>query len=127
MIQKDTDLRKLTARQVRVINVLMTAKDRSEAAKVAGISRKTLYKYLRQDSFKDELSKRKNELLEVLSCDLISLLNRAVETLADLLESKQENTRRLAAVNILDHAVRLQETTDLEQRISTLEEIINES
>ena len=125
MTQIDTEKRKLSARQIKAINSLLTSKDRSEAADQAGVSRKTLYRYLENEEFKRELSRRKNELLETGSCSLTAAVDRAISTLVELLDCKQPNIRRLTAVNILDHAVKLAELTDLEQRISRLEKSIN--
>ena len=125
MTQIDTEKRKLSARQIKAINSLLSAKDRSEAADQAGVSRKTLYRYLENEDFKRELSRRKNELLETGSCSLTAAVEKAISTLEELLDCKQPNIRRLTAVNILDYAVKLAELRDLEQRISRLEESIN--
>ena len=125
MTQIDTEKRKLSAGQIKAINALLTAKDRSKAADQAGVSRKTLYRYLENEDFKRELSRRKNELLETGSCALTAAVEKAISTLEELLDCKQPNIRRLAAVNILDHAAKYAEERDLEQRITALEKSIN--
>ena len=56
-----------------------------------------------------------------MKADETALLSaRAVETLSNLMESKDQKVRRLAAKNLLDHTQKLREQ-DIERRLTELE------
>lgn len=56
----------LTLKQTKAISYLLTTKNKAEAAKRAGISRDTLYRWLRDPNFVGEIEKQKEKLLERL-------------------------------------------------------------
>ena len=56
-----------------------------------------------------------------MKADKTALLSaRAVETLSNLLDSKNEKVKRMAAKNLLDHTQKLREQ-DIELRLTALE------
>ena len=112
----------LSEKQIIAIQVLMRSRTYLEAAKAAGVSRVTLYRWLKDDLFKAELSKQKNELIERSSRKLAGVLDQAVDVLIDLLEAKQPNVRRLAAGNLIDYCLKTVDITDIEKRIKALED-----
>ena len=119
MIRKDTEL---SESKVIAIQALMRSRTYTEAAEAAGISRVTLYRWLKDDLFKAELSKQKNELIDRSSRKLAGALDQAVDVLVDLLEAKQPNVRRLAAGNLIDYCLKTADITDIEDRIKALED-----
>ena len=112
----------LSEKQLIAIESLMVCKPVSEVAAAAGVSRVTIYRWLKDSDFKVELDKRKNALIEKASRKLTGALDRAIEVLIDLLEAKQPNVRRLAAGNLIDYAAKFSDITDLESRIRALED-----
>lgn len=94
---------------------------RLAAAAAAGVSIRTLERWAAEPGFRAELEAGRraafNEALAVLRGGAI----RAVETLAALLNSKNETTRRHAAAEILAFALKAHETTELEARLAALE------
>ena len=121
MQQNDSELKE---NQILAIEALMSSKTYTAAAALAGCSRVTLYRWMKTDLFKAELSKQKNELIERSSGKLAGALDQAVDVLIDLLEAKQPNVRRLAAGNLIDYCLKTSDITDIERRIKALEDTI---
>ena len=119
--QKDTELKE---NQIIAIQALMTSKSYTAAAALAGCSRVTLYRWMKTDLFKRELSKQKQLLIERSSIRLAGALDQAVGVLIELLKAKQPNVRRLAAGNIHDYCYKSADITDIENRIKALEDTI---
>jgi hypothetical protein len=112
----------LTARQTKFLPVLLASPTYTEACKAGRVSRNTLYEWLRQPPFKDELAKRRDELVEEGFTLLSQSVVRAVETLVGLLDGSDVRVRRLAAKDILDQHVKFKELADLSARIERIEE-----
>jgi len=121
MQQNDTELKE---NQILAIEALMSSKTYTAAAALAGCSRTTLYRWMKTEVFKAELSKQKQLLIERSSIRLAGALDQAVDVLIDLLEAKQPNVRRLAAGNIHDYCYKSADITDVEARIKALEDTI---
>jgi len=125
MIQKDTNKGlRLSEKQVIAIQALMRSRTYSEAAEAAGVSRCTLYRWLKDDLFNAELSKQQNELIKRSSRKLAGALDLAVDVLIDLLKTKNPQIRRLTAVNLIEYSIKTNDITDIEKRIKALEETI---
>jgi len=123
MIQKDTNKGlRLSEKQVIAIQALMRSRTYSEAAEAAGVSRATLYRWLKNDLFNAELSKQQNELIKRSSRKLAGSLDLAVDVLIDLLKTKNPQIRRLTAVNLIEYSIKTNDITDIEKRIKKLED-----
>ena len=116
----------LSENQFIAIELLMASQPVAKAAESAGVSRVTIYRWLKNDDFKAELDKRKNALIERSSRKLAGALDQAVDVLIALLKSKNQNVRRLAAGNLIEYSMKLSGLTDLEKRIRALEVSIEE-
>ena len=112
-------------KKLKAIELLMQSYSPGEVATEVGISRVTVYRWIKQESFQAELSKRKNDLLEAAARKLSGAADQAVEVLIQLLESKQPNVRRLSVGMILDYSIKFSELSDLESRIKVLEAAID--
>ena len=112
----------LSSRQNKAINALLTAKGINEAAEMSGISRSTLYRYLGQDIFKRELSRRRSRVIEVSGCTLLAYMDHAVKALIQLLDSKTPTVRLRAINSLFQHSKDMQELGNLEDRIKALED-----
>ena len=119
--QKDTELKE---NQIIAIQALMTSKSYTAAAALAGCSRTTLYRWMKTDLFKRELSKQKQLLIERSSMRLAGALDQAVDVLIDLLKTKQPNVRRLAICNLIEFSYKSADITDIKDRIEALEDTI---
>lgn len=111
----------LSEKQFTAISLLMRSLPVAEVARETGVNRVTIYRWLKSDLFNAELDKRKNEMIKQSSRKLAGLMDRSIDVLGKLLSSKQQNTRRLAAGNLIDFCVKFSDITDIEKRIKALE------
>lgn len=79
----------LTENQYAVIEGLLTCATRKEAARQAGVSRETLYKYLRNPNFVAELRKYQEAILSGVVSSMIGLAEESVKALRDILSNKR--------------------------------------
>jgi len=116
------DTMSLTARKKRAILALVEHGAVSKAAEACGCARSTLYKWMQEEEFNKALRQASNSQLLEASRRLDALLLRAIDKLEKLLDSNSEHQARLAAESIISHGARLRELTELERRVSALEE-----
>ena len=116
------DLKALTSKQARVIPYLLGAPSLEEGCKRARVSKVTVYAWLKQENFREELKHQRNELIRgALDC-LKANVSKATETLVKLLDSKSEPIRARAAEDIIEFAQKAIEHEELEKRVQALEE-----
>jgi len=113
---------KLTARQSKAIPLIVDSASYTEAAQRAGVSRKTLWQWLKDPQFAAELDRQRREVVSEAFGILSQSITKAVETLAKLLDSADERTKRLTANDIIGHILRHKEVDELENRITAIEQ-----
>ena len=116
----------LTKRQEQVLPILLSSNSYEEAARIAEISPKQIYQWLKEDNFKNELKKRRHEIFcEALSF-LKSSITKASKTLTSLLETSDDRLKMQVADKIINNAFKGSELLDFEERISLLEKHLDE-
>ena len=116
------DPKVLTARQSRIIPYLLAAPSLEEGCKRARVSKVTVYGWLKQEVFRHELKRQRDELIERALDSLKANVSKATETLVELLDSETESIRARAAEDIIEFAQKALEHEELERRIQALEE-----
>lgn len=111
----------LSPRKQRAVLALVESSSVAAAAVASGVSRQTLYRWMREPEFATMLRQASGERVEQASRELTAMMSKAVEVLHALLESGSEHQRRLAADSIITNAIRLRELVELESRIVELE------
>lgn len=81
----------------------------------------TVYGWLKQDIFRDELDRRRKEVVELAFETLKANVTKATQTLVKHLDSGKESISIRAAESIIEFAQRAMESEELEQRIQALE------
>lgn len=115
----------LTYRQEKAIMLLLKNKKMEEVAQELGISTKTLYRWLKQDAFKERFAEVRQELFNEALNSLKTLTKQAIDTLDDILRNGTKETSRVtASKTVLELALRLKEVEELEQRVEELEKIV---
>lgn len=115
----------LTYRQEKAIMLLLENKKMEEVAQELGISTKTLYRWLKQDAFKERFAEVRQELFNEALNSLKTLTKQAIDTLDDILRNGTKETSRVtASKTVLELALRLKEVEELEQRVEELEKIV---
>jgi transposase len=116
------DSKKLTARQARVIPYLLDAPSIAQGCKHARVSKVTVYEWLKQEAFRQELKRQRDELIRGALDNLKANVSKATETLVKLLDSESESIKARAAEDIIEFAQKALEHEELEKRIEALEE-----
>ena len=93
-----------------------------DAATVAGIGERTVYRRLEDIYFRRRLHATRSELVGRAVGLLADASSEAVSTLKGLLSAQSESVRLGAARSILEIGNRLRESVELEQRLAELEQ-----
>ena len=112
----------LTARQKKGLAALVTTPTVEKAAVVAGVTRGTLHRWMNDPAFRDELTRRRNEIVDTALDTFKSYVLKAVSTLGGLLDSDDEKVRRAASKDILAFVMHVRESEDAD-RTSRPEEV----
>jgi len=117
----------LTPRQAKAIPALLSENTIEEAAAVAKVGERTLYRWLSEDDyFRDELSGAQDRALDGAISRLSGEARAAAATLAEIHRDKKvpAAVRVQAARAVLTEAMKLREQKELAERITKLEERI---
>jgi len=115
--------RDLTPRQRRAVVALLTTGDVTAAAKEAGVSRESLYRWMKQPAFLAAVREAEASALDELSRMLVRLGRTAAGTLAKAMGDPKAPypTRVRAADAVLGRLLQLRELATLEARVTELE------
>ncbi len=113
----------LTVKQRKAVESLLTTWDITQAALLAGVSRDTLYRWLRAEEFRQALQDATRASLEGLSRGLVAMGTQAMEVLsAAMADTTAPAAAKVRAAEIvLTKILSLRELIDLEERITALE------
>ncbi|OPZ72837.1 MAG: hypothetical protein BWY80_01052 [Firmicutes bacterium ADurb.Bin456] len=114
----------LTPRQLKAIGALLEAPTIAAAAQAAGVARVTLYEWLKLEPFREALEMARASLYRAGVDTLKGAAEKAAGRLIELLDSKNENTRRLTAHEILTLAIRIDESQTFEKRLTAIEQAL---
>lgn len=117
--------RSLSGKQSKALTGLLEGLNITEAALLAGVSRRQLYRWLQAPGFKSHLVEEEALVLQAVRLKLGSLAERACEVLEDVMNkpgAPGANFARLAAVSVIDQLVKVREVSVLEDRVAQLEE-----
>ncbi len=112
---------KLTQRQLLTIKHILESSSIELASRNAKVTRATIYQWLKNDDFKKELKRQRDELVSDSLDRLKCAINRASDGLIGLMSSKREDIRRLACKDVLEFAIRALEMEKIEERLEKIE------
>ena len=113
---------KLSDRQLKAIPFLVLSPTYTEGCKEAGINKGTFFKWIKCPEFKAELDRRRDEVAAEAFGLLSQSLTKAVETLAGLLDNKDDRIKRLAAKDVIGFFVKHKEAEDIDRRLTAIED-----
>jgi hypothetical protein len=93
-----------------------------EAARLAGVGERTVYRRLDDPQFRRRIEQARAELVSQTVGRLTDASTAAVTTLRALLDAESENVRLGASRAILELGRKLRESEELERRLAVLEE-----
>jgi hypothetical protein len=115
---------RLTDRQKSAIPHLVGVRSLEEGRKKAKIAKSTLYAWLRDPVFKDELTKTRNEVARDALDSLKVSMTKAVDRLVYLLDSKKEHIAKGAAEKVIEYGIRALELEEFEERLQAIEKAV---
>ncbi len=114
----------LTSKQRRAVETLLAMGEVTAAAQTAGVTRDTLYRWLRQPLFAQAVRQAEAQALDDLSRLLVQLGRTAVATLAKAMTDPTvpAASRVRAADAALSRLLQVRELATLEARLTALED-----
>ena len=116
----------LTRKQVEAIPHLVGARSLEEGCKKARVAKSTLYQWLKDETFKNELERQRDEVIREALERLKASITRAVDGLIKLAEDKEKGIRLRAIEKILDFFLKVKEVDEIEVRLEKVERVILE-
>ena len=115
-----------TRKQERAIAALLTTDSVTQAASVAGVGERTLYRWLQDPAFLEQYRKARKAALDQAISTLQERSNKAARALIDIVEDREmpPSTRVMAAREILQTSIKGVERDDFESRLEQLEKMI---
>lgn len=119
---------KATRGMERAIAALIANPSVSKAAKAAGLTEATLYRYLRLDDFQAEYQAARRQIVHHSIAVVQAAMSEAVGTLRSIMTDSQApaSARVSAARVVIDTGLRAVEYEDLELRLAALESQLKE-
>lgn len=117
----------MKAKQVKLLAALLEESTITGAAKKAGITRATAYKYLQDRDFRAELNRRRSECINDAVRYLQGKLALCNETLVKIIEDKDVSSQvKINAVNaIYANCKSMTETAEIVMRLDSIEKAID--
>lgn len=124
MKQNKTPNELLKGRKLKAIEALIACDTIDVACKESGITRSTMYRYLKEPLFNKELKVAKRQLINRAVLRLQQTCGDATRALAEICRNKDApaSARVSAAKEILSSALKSIEIEGIEERIKVLEE-----
>lgn len=113
----------LSPKKLRVIDALLSGASKGAAASAAGVTNRTLNRYLQEPAVRSEIDRATGAALGEAGRRMIGGMDTAVNTMLALLENeKTPATIKLrAATAVLEYGQQLYESHDLVKRLEALE------
>jgi hypothetical protein len=118
--------KELTDKQLLAIQHIISSPSFEVAAKRAHISRVSIYGWLKNDDFKAELKRQRDEVVREALDRLKCSINKATDGLVRLMDSKVESIRRFACKDVLEYGLRSIELENIEERLAKIEQMVSE-
>ena len=93
---------KLTVKHARVNPYLLASPSIEEGCKRARVSKAAVYEWLKEDTFRLELKRQRDTVIERALDSLKANISKATETLVKLLDSDKQAIQARAAENIIE-------------------------
>lgn len=115
----------MTPNKAKALEALVTSRTLAEASQKSGVSERSLYSWLRDDSdFRGIYDRMRSESLQMVSDKVSQKVMDAIEVLVKIMQDPNisPSVRVRSAGIILDNYLRLSELTDFDLRLTAIEE-----
>jgi transposase-like protein len=115
---------KLGAKQEAAVLAMLTSRSVEDAARVAGVAPRTLYRWLKEKDFDVAYREARRMAFSQAISRLQQMSGAAVSVLGKVLvdPNTPASTKVRAVDSVLNHAAKAMELEDIEARVSALEE-----
>lgn len=113
----------LTPKQAQTITALLTERSTAAAARQAGVSVATLYRWFDDPSFCKALTNAEGLAIDTAARSLVGMAEKALEAVAGVLNDPAAHpaTRLRAAEVVLGNLLKMVELRNIERRLAALE------
>ena len=114
-----------TTKKSKAIVALLSGKTNSQAAQSAGVTERTIYRWLSEQSFQTELREAERQMIESATRQMSSLQEKAINILEQLLESQDVSPHtRLSTANSILRLSLAYRDRNIERRLYELEVLV---
>ena len=119
---------RLTPRQMRAVEALLSGASQTEAARIVGVSRRTVYAWSQGEQFREVLRSATRDAMADATRQLTAATGPAIATLRDMVDEGHSAALRLrAAHEILSAWPALAKVYDLAEQISEIDRTLKEA
>ncbi len=118
----DDDSVALTHRQITALPYLVASPTVTEGARLAGMSRRTVHRWMEDDHFRVQFERLRDEALSLAQAELKGLTLKGAGVLAEMLEDPSSNIRLRAAQIAISAGTKVNEQSNIQERIEHLSE-----
>ena len=112
----------ITNRQLMTIFHIIASSSMEEVCRKAKLSKGTLYAWLKEDAFRNELKRQRDEVIGESLNKLKYAMTQAIDGLVELMASPRPDLRRWVCKDIIDYAFKRIEIEDIETRLERIEQ-----
>ena len=114
-----------TTKKSKAIVALLSGKTNSQAAQSAGVTERTIYRWLSEQSFQTELHEAEQQMIESSTRQMSSLQEKAINVLDQLLVSQDVSPQiRLRTANSILRLSLAYRDRNIERRLYELEVLV---
>lgn len=119
---------KLSRNQELAIAALLSNPSIPGAASAAGISERSLYRWLADDGFQKDYKKARRKVVQQAITQIQASISAAVQTLKEIMKNPEApaSSRVSAAKTLIEMGLKATEFEQLEERIEELEKIVKD-
>ena len=112
---------RLSIRQMRLVEALVSNADIQAACKVADVGRTTAHRWLKEPAFQEELTRQRDAIFMETLTAVKSHATQAVTQLAEMMGATENGVRRKVCTDILDRALKVHHLQNIDKRLKVLE------
>ncbi len=112
----------LSDKQLTALPYLVSTKSLSEAARLANVGRTTLYRWINDPDFREELERRRQEAAELADTELKGLKLKALIVFAESMEDPDPYVRLRAAQVAYGFGIKSGDLAEVGKRVERLDD-----
>jgi len=119
-----TEISALSTRQAQALPHIALGNTITESARLAGIDRVTLYRWMEDPKFRNELQRLRIEAAELAKFELKGMMLKAALVINEVMENDNPYVRLRAATSALSIALKANDITDIERNLDRLDQAL---